>query len=125
MVVGTVISSLIDKEGARMDFDVPVMNTPEALWYQSLVHVHDRIGTIKDLHASPSKQSLFKPLVDTQPPRAKIVKIAESKSRIIEVLEDDDEDDDGLTPYAKPDSDPENSDDDATNVQRNKPTAPV
>jgi len=125
MVVGTAISSLIDKEGSRMDFDVEEMKTLEALWYQSLVNVHDKIGSIENLHASDPKEFFFKSSARSQPPKQKAVKIAESKSRIIEVLDDDEADEDELIPYAKPDSDPEDSDDDATNVQRNKPTAPV
>ncbi|KAI9698436.1 MAG: telomere binding protein [Candelina mexicana] len=51
-----------------------------------------------------------------------------SKIISIEEIEDDEEDDvssDDLIPYEKPDSDPEDEDEDPTLVQRNKPTAPL
>ncbi len=51
-------------------------------------------------------------------------------SKIVSIQEIEDEEEDGvssdeLTPYEKPDSDPEDEDEDPTLVQRNKPTAPV
>jgi telomere length regulation protein len=58
---------------------------------------------------------------------ATVVPSGTSTSRIIELVDDDvvDEDDDDILPYAKPDSDPEDEDEDPTLVERNKPKAPV
>lgn len=126
MVVGMAISQLIDKEGSRMDFDSAEVKTAEALWYLSLVHVEDKIGDIRDLfEPTPEQATPFKPPVPKQIQRRAPAPAKTSGPKIIEILDEDDDDDDDLMTYAKPDSDPEDSDEDATNVQRNKPTAPV
>lgn len=111
-----------------MDFDMDEMKSAEALWYQTLVHVNDKMGKIEDLYvpniqkANAPKFMVTSPNVEKAPLTAR-----QSGPRIIEILDNDeeDDDDDDLKPYAKPDSDPEDSDEDATNVERNKPTAPV
>jgi telomere length regulation protein len=46
-------------------------------------------------------------------------------AKISEILDDESDEDDDLKPYAKPDSDPEDSDEDATLVTRNKARPPV
>jgi len=145
MVVGTAISTLVDKEGSRMNFGTDELATSEALWYISLVNVHDSIGTVKDFAALLAHQAVAmmkrparrhqidvskqmpvvngKPVFGPVPPPAQTELIGE---RVTEVLTDDSEDDDDdLKPYAKPDSDPEDSDEDATLVNRNKVKPPV
>ncbi|KAB8299171.1 hypothetical protein EYC80_001274 [Monilinia laxa] len=103
MVIGEALSSLVDKGDKVMDFKLDDTKTPEAKWIT------------KAAKSKPaSKPNLLK---------------GNSKIIAIEEIEDDDEvesdDDDGLTPYAKPDSDAEDSDEDPTLITRNKPTAPV
>jgi telomere length regulation protein len=70
------------------------------------------------------------PKIDGKPtfgpvrPPAKAQTEAEG-NQITELSDTDSDDDDGLTPYAKPDSDAEDSDEDATLVNRDKTRAPV
>ncbi|KAI9053741.1 hypothetical protein LZ554_002692 [Drepanopeziza brunnea f. sp. 'monogermtubi'] len=128
MAVGEALSSLIDKGDKKMDFKVDEMNTDEAQWYKSLVNVSDSIGSLEPFKAGvTTKVSKSKPKVSQQ---SKISTPISTGSKIvaIEEVEDSDEeesDGDGLVPYAKPDSDAEDSDEDATLITRNKPTAPV
>jgi len=130
MVVGEALSSLVDKGDKKMDFKVEEMSTAEAKWYKSLVNVSDTIGPLDYLKSGANTPTATK----NQPRTSKPVKkptLFNGSTKIISIeeVEDDDEeedsDDDGLVPYAKPDSDPEDSDEDATNIVRNKPTAPV
>ncbi|TVY71236.1 DNA replication checkpoint protein tel2, partial [Lachnellula suecica] len=131
MVVGEALSSLVDKGHKKMDFKVDDMSTVEAKWYKSLVSISDTVGSSDSLKSEPTNQ----PTTKSQPRTSKPVKKAtqlSGGSKIIsieEVDDDDDEeeesDDDGLVPYAKPDSDPEDSDEDATNIVRDKSKAPV
>ncbi|KAA8570379.1 hypothetical protein EYC84_002671 [Monilinia fructicola] len=129
MVIGEALSSLVDKGDKVMDFKLDDTKTPEAKWYKSLVNVSDTIGNLEPLKSKfvphipkITKAAKSKPASKPNPLRGN------SKIIAIEEIEDDDEvesDDDGLTPYAKPDSDAEDSDEDPTLITRNKPTAPV
>lgn len=129
MVIGEAMSSLVDKGDKIMDFKIEDTKTSEAKWYKSLVNVSDTIGNLEPL------KSTFVPKISKATKAAKTKPVSKpnplkgnSKIISIEEIEDDDEvesDDDGLTPYAKPDSDVEDSDEDPTLVIRNKPTAPV
>lgn len=147
MVVGTALSKLVDKPGSQMDFGTDEMKTAEAAWYESLVNVHDEVGKLEDFDqllssyeksqkasrkpSQPKKVSerpakingkpVFGPPRPPRPAQTDII-----GERVTEVLDDDGSDEDqGLKPYAKPDSDPEDSDEDATLVNRNKHRAPV
>lgn len=130
MVVGTSISNLIDTKDKRMTFSVDELETSNGRWYQSLSSVNDEIGSISGLKKAvplpkrPSdkfeRQMAKRPLQRESRP-AKTSKVI----AIEEVLDDSTSDDDDLPTYGKPDSDPSDSEDDATLVQRNKPTAPV
>ncbi|KAH0562622.1 hypothetical protein GP486_002700 [Trichoglossum hirsutum] len=125
MVVGTAISSLIDKPDKIMNFSMEEMDSSEAAWYKSLTGVQDWIGSISSLK-TPTTDKL-KGSETTSGSTASCAKRpigSTSKIVRIEEIESDDEDD-GLIPYEKPDSDEEDEDDDPTLVQRNKPTAPV
>ncbi|KAK8908136.1 hypothetical protein QC760_003998 [Botrytis cinerea] len=129
MVIGEAMSSLVDKGDKIMDFKIEDTKTSEAKWYKSLVNVSDTIGNLEPL------KSTFVPKISKATKAAKTKPVSKpnplkgnSKIISIEEIEDDDEvesDDDGLTPYAKPDSDVEDSDEDPTLVIRNKLTAPV
>lgn len=133
MVIAEALSGLIDRGDKRMDFKMDEMKTPEARWYKGLVDVFDTTGPLEPLKSKAiievPKKSISKAMTPTPkrkqkaapPPGSKIIAIEE-------VLDDDDEkssDEDGLQPYAKPESDAEDSDEDATLVTRNKLTAPV
>ncbi|KAI6716881.1 telomere length regulation protein [Diplocarpon mali] len=129
MAVGEALSSLVDKGDKRMDFKVEEMGSDEAKWFKSLVNVSDSIGTLEPLKdgATTDISSRIKP-EDSQQAKKTRLRPTESKVVAIEEVEESEEvesGDDGLVPYAKPDSDAEDSDEDATLVTRNKPTAPV
>jgi len=128
MVVGEALSSLVDKGDKRMDFKVDEMNTAEARWFKGLVNISDTVGSVDRLKSGRAAD-IPKELRPRAPKPAKKSMASPTGSKIISIeeIETDEEesDDDGLTPYAKPDSDAEDSDDDPTLITRNKPTAPV
>lgn len=127
MAVGEALSSLGHEGATRLDFHMDEMNTDEAKWYKGLIEVSDEVGPV-DLLISQSTPTT-KPYEPSKPPqkapKAKPVsKPAAAKPKmIIEELDSESEDD--IVPYAKPDSDAEDSDDDPTLVRRDKPKAPV
>lgn len=143
MVVGTALSSLVDKEGSKLSFGTNDMQTPEASRYMTLVNINDEPSTLEDfakLVAETDKRRRVRinkpvpprqimPKVDGKPtfgpvrPPTKVQTEVEG-DRVAEIS-DTDSDDDGLTAYAKPDSDAEDSDEDATLVNRDKSRAPV
>jgi len=142
MVVGTALSSLVDKEGAKLNFGTDDMKGPEADRYFSLIEINDQpsaLGEFLKLVAEKPKtkrsiahrtvQPRAMPQVDGKPtfgpvrPPAKVQ--TEIEGNQVTEISDTDSDDDGLTPYAKPDSDAEDSDEDATLVNRDKTRAPV
>lgn len=130
MLVGTAISALVDADGKRMNFSAEDIDNADGRWYRSLTNVQDPVGSISDMRSTDSrivdhpKKNRGKPtkgesqtLVDKQ-----------SSSKIIaieEVYDESESADDDLIAYQKPDSDASDEDEDATLVQRNKPTAPV
>ncbi|CAD6504137.1 BgTH12-05874 [Blumeria graminis f. sp. triticale] len=129
MVVGEALSSLVDSDCNKMEFKVEEMTTHETEWYKSLVYVLDSVGSIKKLNLQPNSYDYNQ----IQPQKLGALKATKTLSRasskivaIEEVMinrlnpEDDD-----LTPYIKPDSDAEDSDDDPTVIDRNKPISPV
>ncbi|KAK5171962.1 telomere binding protein [Saxophila tyrrhenica] len=144
MVVGTAISSLVDKEGMKMSFGTEDMETEEAKWYMNLARVEDQVGRLADLQSllttpkQPSKRRQRagrgqapekmleingKPTFGPPRPPAQTEVIGEKVTELLDGDEDGDEDD--LKPYAQPDSDPEDSDEDATLVNRKKTRPPV
>lgn len=145
MVVGTSLSSLVDKEGAKMSFGTDDMTTEDAKWYMSLVKVEDQVGHLADIpellepQDSGTRRSKRRPVAIARndelpkidgkqtfgPPRppAQTEVIGEKVTEV--VGSDEDEEDDDLKPYAKPDSDREDSDEDATLVNRKKAKVPV
>lgn len=137
MCVAMAISSLVDKDGQKMNFDIEDVKTDEAKSFMELVNTRDTVGQLSKameyIHGSkpqPAKLAVRpKPDINTVNTSSKMdVRISEVESgagapRVIELLSKDEQDD--LTPYGKPDSDPEDEDDDPTLVNRNKPRAPV
>jgi telomere length regulation protein len=127
MAVGEALSSLVDKGDKRMDFKVDEMSTAEAQWFKSLVNVSDTLGSLEplklgkvtDTSRQPKPRALKQKKPAAPPTGSKIISIEEIET------DEEESDDDGLTPYTRPDSDAEDSDEDPTLITRNKPTAPV
>lgn len=130
MIVGEALSGLVDQGDKGMDFKLEDTKTSEAIWYKSLVMVSDTIGPLDYLKLGSAMSISKKRQISSSKPSSK-PKVVERNSRIVaieEINEDSEEeefDDDGLVPYEKPDSDVEDSDEDATLITRNKLTAPV
>lgn len=131
MVVGEALSSLVDKGDKVLQFKVEDVDTAEAKWYKRLVAVSDKVGSVNGLKSNtlvvPEKKSASSVPKATKAAHKSKTPPAASKIVSIEEVETDDEssDEEGLTPYRKPDSDAEDSDEDPTLITRNKPTAPV
>lgn len=131
MVVGTAFSELVDPKNKRLTFSADEMNSSDGQWYRSLARVNDSVGSIKDLkpaYAPPTKSStqLTKLVNSKEPARPK--EPAQSTSKVISIEEIDESPEseaEDLPMYEKPDSDPDDEDEDPTIVQRNRPTAPV
>ncbi|KJZ73629.1 hypothetical protein HIM_06962 [Hirsutella minnesotensis 3608] len=131
MVVGEALSALVDNKTKKLDFHMEETEADGAVWLKSLCKVTDRPGPFRSLMGeeapnltitplpSPAEKAKQKPTPRSRPKAAMPPTLP--KAIIEEVDSSDDED---LVPYAKA-SDPEDSDDDATLVQRNKPKAPV
>ncbi|KAI8153764.1 DNA replication checkpoint protein tel2 [Colletotrichum sp. SAR 10_70] len=129
LAVGEALSSLIDGSDKKLDFKMEEMETNEAKFYKDLVKVTDQVGPIDVLITKPSAEEKRqppapKPSRPKPAPKPKKQPAAPSKFIIQEVSDSESEDED-LVRYAKPDSDPEDSDEDPTLVRRDKPKAPV
>ncbi|KAL6895707.1 telomere length regulation domain-containing protein [Trichoderma longibrachiatum] len=134
LVVGESLSTLMDDKSQKLDFHMDETESEEAQWLKSLTMVSDNVGLIEpllkaDVTGPPAHKENRPSQRRTQKPKAKPkAKPEPSVSTIkpIAIIEeiDSSEDEEDLVPYAKG-SDPEDSDDDATLVQRNKPKAPV
>jgi telomere length regulation protein len=128
------ISKMTDKPELQLKFELEGDEAVEAIWYQRLTKVNDKLGKIQDLKASDNSSvakgsaSKSKPVKThkTGPTSSTKPSITEIQGpRIVEILDDSSEEDDDLIPYEKPDSDPEDDTDDPTEINRNKPVAPV
>jgi telomere length regulation protein len=136
MVVGETLSGLVDRGDKRLNFHMEETETAEAKWYKSLVNVSDQVGDVESLISKshqansvsvpkPSKAKQPKSQPKSQPkPNVKAKSSVPKPGFIIEEI-DDESDEDDIVPYAKPDSDPEDSDDDPTLIAKAKPKAPV
>ncbi|KAH7034809.1 telomere length regulation protein [Microdochium trichocladiopsis] len=131
MVVGEALSGLVHDDKTRLNFKIDEVDTEDAQWYKSLVKIRDQVGPLDQLRetraSSTSSRSKVKTKatrsIDKRPP----VKPAQS-GFIIEEIEDDEDvemEDPDLVPYAKPESDDEDSDEDPTMINRDKPKTPV
>ncbi|RGP80396.1 DNA replication checkpoint tel2 [Fusarium longipes] len=131
LVVGEALSALIDDNKKRLDFKMEETDTEEARQLKGLTKISDPVGPIDPILSNllmettpPKRKSAVSSKVVKKKPKQKKPLITEVKPKaIIEEIDSSEEDED-LVPYSK-DSDPEDSDDDATLVQRNKPKAPV
>lgn len=135
MVVGMAISSLVEPPGKALKFELEGPEKEEAEWYLGLTGVDDRLGSIEDLQslnmesgkASEALETVRPKSTRLSHPRASAVQKERSKVVAIEEISDEDlsMEDEDFIPYAKPDSDASDSEEDPTLVQRSKPTAPV
>lgn len=128
MVVGEALSALGHENATKLDFQMDEMNTDQAKWYKELVELSDDVGSMDILvsrstaatgQAEPSKSQ-------KKPPRPKLIsKPKTEKPKMIIEEVDSSENEEDIVPYAKPDSDAEDSDDDPTLISRDRPKAPV
>ncbi|KAJ4345220.1 telomere binding protein [Didymosphaeria variabile] len=130
IAMGMAISKMVDKPETQLNFDLEGAEAEEAQWYQHLTKINDRLGEISFLKVrenKSNKQGGRKGPTKVATKDTTSTSITEIQGpRIVEILSDEDEDeDDDLVPYSKPDSDPEDETDDPTEINRNKPTAPV
>ncbi|QGA14327.1 hypothetical protein EYB26_001980 [Talaromyces marneffei] len=132
MIVGMAISELVEPAGQAMKFDLDGFDAEEAEWYLSLTRVDDKMSSIQDLQKLEAvKEKIWKRVKTTKPndtwvPSPRIQRESSKIVAIEEIMDEDVEDEDEeFMPYAKPDSDASDSEDDPTLVQRGKPTAPV
>jgi telomere length regulation protein len=138
MVIGTAISALVDKIEARMNFGDETLDSVEARWYLNLTSLHEEPAKSVDLHAlfriqsehnTPQSKSTNLVLLPKTKQSSKTPRSIKRKSevstslRIIELASDDEDND--LVPYAKPDSDQEDDEEDPTLINRDKPRPPV
>ena len=129
MVFGMAVSNLVDPADKKMNFDVEAVNGPEGEWYRNLTQMKDVCTSIGDLKTSRTVEvsALTKPTKNSQQ-KAKMqatMKVVEIVDVTEEIEDEVDSSDDDLPVYAKPDSDPEDEDEDPTLIQRNKPVPPV
>ncbi|KAH7123780.1 telomere length regulation protein-domain-containing protein [Dendryphion nanum] len=131
MAGGMVISRLVDKKELQLKFEMEGDEAIEAKWYHQLAHVDDKLGDLKDLEIREREAVVKSHKPHPKPPKAtpnpsKVTGITEiSGPRIVEILDESSDEDNDLLAYEKPDSDPEDDADDPTEINRNKPTAPV
>lgn len=144
MYVGAAISELVDKPDNRLKFEGEDMKTTEASWYLTLTKVKDIAGSISGLkpatkgrsatttairpvNKQPAKLNGKQTMLKHKAPARQTISKAQtsipSSLRIVELNDDKLEAD--LTPYAKPDSDPEDDSPDPTLVNLNRSTAPI
>ncbi|CAJ0545770.1 Ff.00g092430.m01.CDS01 [Fusarium sp. VM40] len=132
LVVGETLSALVDDKKKRLDFKMEQTETEEAKHLKDLTNVYDPIGSIDPILSNlktetiPQKRKVVAPnkTIQKKTKQRKKPIVTESKPKAIIEEVDSSDDDEDLAPYSK-DSDPEDSDDDATLVQRNKPKPPV
>lgn len=130
MVVAMALSRLTDAPDKAMNFELEAMESDEAIWYMDLPKIDDQVGTIRDLVAlnkdTPGFGGSTKSSHSKPGDKRKSKRNNQNTSKIVSIEEISDEsENDDLLPYEKPDSDASDSEEDATLVQRSKPSAPV
>ncbi|KAI0146679.1 telomere length regulation protein [Pestalotiopsis sp. NC0098] len=126
MIVGEALSGIVHGSDQKLDFHSEETHTDEAKWYKSLINISDQVGPVSPLKVQANTETPTKTKKTESKPKPRPVPSTPKTGFIIEEIEDDDEEeDDDLVPYAKPDSDSEDSDDDPTLINRDKPKAPV
>ena len=125
--MGEAFSALVDKDGkTKVSFEIEDMIGMDAKWWKSIPYIEDKIGDIKDLLSARKSVKKRKPLA------AATTTGITADSSVIQIIdeqeeeEEEEEEEDEFMPYALPDSDTEDApDEDATTIDRNKPSPPV
>ncbi|KAI2636115.1 telomere length regulation protein-domain-containing protein [Xylaria nigripes] len=130
MIVAETLSGLVHGKETKLDFKVEEMATEEADWYKALVHLSDKAGPLDPLKTSLTSPQEKIPKRPTGLPKKvespHSTKIPAKPGFVVEVEDDEEvQEDSDLVPYGKLDSDAEDSDDDPTLINRDKPRAPV
>ena len=114
-----------------MRFDLDEMTNDDTKSWLGMTNIDDRVGSVEDLKKG-SALARVKPVAPSskakeQKNHALAAGPAREMSKVISIeeVDTDEESEDDLVPYQKPDEDPEDSDDDPTIINRSKPTAPV
>ncbi|KAL2885450.1 telomere length regulation protein [Ceratocystis lukuohia] len=130
MAIGEALSGLVDKENT-LNFGMEETEADDVAWLKGLCYVSDEGGPIDSILQSPqAENNAANTMVSSQPVAKKkqlkkpTATIPNKVKPIIQEVDSESEDED-LQAYAKPDSDAEDSEEDATLVSRNKPKAPV
>ena len=141
MILGTAISQLADKPELRMKFDFEENEEnemSEVQEFHDLLNLNDAPGTLRDFCNLTRKDASVtlakKPNPQKQKKKSTVneeKKVTKPKFQVIDSDSSSSSDDQhGLTPYAKPDSDPSDSDSDsdadtAVVSKKDTPKAPV
>ncbi|KAK7226389.1 hypothetical protein V2G26_014392 [Clonostachys chloroleuca] len=130
MVVGETLSGLVDNSDNKLDFHMDDMEFADMVSLKELSKISDSIGPAEPLLSArqESPPQLQPTTTSKKVPKRKpkpTSPIVQPKSIIQEIDSSGEEDEDeDLVPYAKH-SDPEDSDDDPTLIQRNRVKPPV
>lgn len=127
MIIGVGMSKCVDEPGKVMNFHVEEMETPEVKDMLALIDVKDTIGAHEDLKviAEPKSEEKLPKKRRIAPPESPRSPKLPSKILAIEEVSSSEDDEEDLVPYHKPLDDPEDSDEDPTLIDRNKPKAPI
>lgn len=127
MIVGVGMSKCVDEPGKVMNFHVEEMETEEVKDMLALIDVSDKIGDLTDLKVSTEPKPTEKPSKKRRIAAPKSPRSPKLTSKIlaIEEVSSSSDDEEDLVPYRKPLDDPEDSDEDPTLIDRNKPRAPI
>lgn len=129
MIVGTAVSRLTDKHDSVIDFGFDEAEKKIASKWFELVSLKDQVGKIQDLQSSSAalaeSGSLKRPRSGLKAVRKDGLSHTSKIVAIEEVSGSSEDDDEDLIPYQKPDSDPDDSEEDVTLINRSKPSAPV
>lgn len=142
MVVGEVLSGLVDDKGMKLDFKMEKMESVEATWWKGLVGVEDKIGDIHGLErvdvgarikgegrkeVAKRRNIGVQEVTEGMDEEEYVVEVLNGEiEEVEEVKGDSSDDDDVFRPYPKPEDDEEeDEEDDPTLVNRNKTPPPV
>ncbi|OJD10849.1 hypothetical protein AJ78_08250 [Emergomyces pasteurianus Ep9510] len=126
MIIGMSISKLVNPAGKTMKFNLEEMESEEALWYMSLTNMTDNVGSINDLMHKKTRNAPKKSKCSVRNVRQNDQpKLTYTTSKVLSIEEISEDSDEDFLPYEKPDTDPSDSEDDPTLVNRSKPNAPV
>lgn len=133
MIVAVGVSRCADGPDRTLDFKMEEMETSEVRELLDLMNVHDTIGELDDLLSLSSPQAV----PQKSPKKRKLITktslVASRKQEpqytakitTIEEIASSSDDEPDLVPYQKPLHDPEDSDEDPTLIDRDKPKPPI